>query len=91
MKNPAAVELGKLGGSVKSEKKAKAVRENGKLGGRPGKKEHNWCFMGNDTKGRGDLAYCDLCDTWKWSDGKKFKMKGEKHGEMLASGEITGF
>lgn len=47
--------------------------------------------MGNDTKGRGDLAYCDLCDTWKWSDGKKFKMKGEKHGEMLASGEITGF
>lgn len=35
MKNQAAVELGKLGGSVKSEKKAKAVRENGKKGGRP--------------------------------------------------------
>ena len=33
MKNPAAVALGKL----KSEKKAKAARENGKLGGRPKK------------------------------------------------------
>lgn len=35
MKNKAAQELGKLGGSVKSEKKAAAVRENGKKGGRP--------------------------------------------------------
>lgn len=34
-KNPAAVALGKLGGRVKSEKKAAAVRENGKKGGRP--------------------------------------------------------
>lgn len=89
MKNKSAVVLGKLGGSVKSDKKAKAVRENGKKGGRP--KQHNFCFMGNDTKGRGDLAYCDLCNMWKWSDGKLFKMKPEKHGEMLKSGEITGF
>jgi hypothetical protein len=29
--------LGKLGGSVKSKAKAKAARENGKLGGRPGR------------------------------------------------------
>ena len=35
VKNPAAVALGKLGGAVKSEKKAIAVRENGKKGGRP--------------------------------------------------------
>ena len=35
MKNKAAQELGKLGGSVKSDAKAKAVRENGKKGGRP--------------------------------------------------------
>lgn len=34
-KNPAAVSLGKLGGSAKSERKAKASAENGKLGGRP--------------------------------------------------------
>lgn len=34
-KNPHAVALGKLGGKVKSEKKAHAVRENGKKGGRP--------------------------------------------------------
>lgn len=33
--NQAAVELGKLGGSVKSERKAASSRENGKLGGRP--------------------------------------------------------
>lgn len=38
-KNPAAVALGRLGGSAKSEAKAKAVRENGKLGGRPKKKK----------------------------------------------------
>ena len=34
-KNPAAVALGRMGGKVKSEKKAQAVRENGKRGGRP--------------------------------------------------------
>jgi hypothetical protein len=31
----AAAALGKKGGSVKSERKANAVRENGKKGGRP--------------------------------------------------------
>ncbi len=34
-KNPAAVELGRLGGSVKSDAKTKAARENAKKGGRP--------------------------------------------------------
>jgi hypothetical protein len=34
-KNPAAVALGKLGGKVSTYRKAEAVRENGKLGGRP--------------------------------------------------------
>lgn len=37
MKNKHAQQLGKLGGQVKSEAKAKAVRENGKKGGRPKK------------------------------------------------------
>jgi len=36
-KNPHAVALGRLGGKVSSAKKAKAVRENGKKGGRPKK------------------------------------------------------
>lgn len=36
-KNPAAVSLGKLGGKVKSKKKAQSSRENGKKGGRPKK------------------------------------------------------
>ena len=35
----AAKVLGRKGGSVKSEKKAAAARENGKKGGRPRKKE----------------------------------------------------
>jgi hypothetical protein len=34
-KNPAAVALGRLGGKSTSEAKRKAVRENGKRGGRP--------------------------------------------------------
>jgi hypothetical protein len=34
-----AQEMGKLGGSAKSDKKAAASRENGKKGGRPKKKE----------------------------------------------------
>ena len=37
-KNPAAVALGKLGGSKKSDKKTETARENGKKGGRPKKK-----------------------------------------------------
>ena len=36
-KNKAAQELGRLGGIVKSDKKAKSSRENGKRGGRPKK------------------------------------------------------
>lgn len=34
-KNPNAVALGKLGGSVSSEKKTQASRANGRKGGRP--------------------------------------------------------
>jgi hypothetical protein len=37
MKNPAAVALGKLGGSSKSPAKQESSRKNGKLGGRPKK------------------------------------------------------
>lgn len=36
-----AKELGRKGGSVKSDKKAKASRENGKKGGRPPKEDKN--------------------------------------------------
>ena len=37
VKDQAAIERGRLGGLVKSERKAKAVRRNGKKGGRPKK------------------------------------------------------
>jgi len=40
-KNKNAAALGKLGGKVKSEAKANAVRENGKKGGRPKKQSEN--------------------------------------------------
>ena len=38
MTNRAAQQLGRLGGLARSEAKASAARENGKLGGRPKKK-----------------------------------------------------
>ena len=41
MKNQSAVELGRLGGQAKSERKAKTSVENGKKGGRPRKKVVN--------------------------------------------------
>lgn len=66
----AAAALGKKGGAVKSDKKAAAVRENGKKGGRPRKQlettepltiEHSqglvWEIQGKDTGtiyGRGE-------------------------------------
>jgi hypothetical protein len=40
-KNPAAMELGRLGGSVKSEKKSKSSSANGAKGGRPRKTPTN--------------------------------------------------
>jgi hypothetical protein len=39
-KNPHAVALGREGGKVSSPAKTKAVRENGKKGGRPKKVNH---------------------------------------------------
>lgn len=45
MKNPAAVALGKLGGSSKSSAKRKAARENGAAGGRPCKKPVLWIIQ----------------------------------------------
>jgi hypothetical protein len=60
MKNQAAIELGKLGGSVKSEKKANAVRENGKLGGRPKKSSH--LFIGIETIDH--KRWCEAHDKW---------------------------
>lgn len=47
-KNPAAVALG----SIKSEKKAAAARENGKKGGRPKKVNYKTMYEGLDP---GDL------------------------------------
>jgi hypothetical protein len=38
-KNPAAVSLGRLGGSAKTQAKIAAARSNGKKGGRPRKKK----------------------------------------------------
>ena len=44
----AASALGKLGGSVKSERKTAAARENGKKGGRPVMEMKTWCVLNNE-------------------------------------------
>lgn len=56
------------------------------------KNQHEWGFMGNDTKGRGDLAYCDLCKRWKWifEPKKLFKLSSEAYRKMIDAGEIYG-
>ena len=55
MKNPAAVSLGRLGGKATSEAKRRAVRENGKLGGRP-KKPKRAARLPNNRISRSDDA-----------------------------------
>ena len=52
--------------------------------------KHEFSFMGNDTKGRGDLEYCALCNQWRWSDGLLFKMSTRKYLLMVNSNEVTG-
>ena len=52
MKNPAAQQLGRLGGLAKSKAKTAAVRENGKLGGRPTKKNRS-ARLSNDKLSHG--------------------------------------
>ena len=47
-KNPHAVELGRLGGQAKSDRKTQAVRENGKKGGRPRKPDQASAPRGKD-------------------------------------------
>ena len=44
----AASALGKLGGSVKSERKTAAARENGKKGGRPVMEMKTWYVLNNE-------------------------------------------
>ena len=53
MKNENAVNLGRLGGKSKSEAKAAAARENGKLGGRP-RNEVAFVYTAN-----GQWCHCD--------------------------------
>jgi len=55
----AAKILGKAGGSVRSEKKAKAVRENGKRGGRPLKKRY-YFLSGEGEQGHWESHLCTL-------------------------------
>jgi len=51
-------------GKMKSEKKAKSSRENGKFGGRPAEHEHDY---GVTAKGRLRCMVCDRYKPKKWS------------------------
>ena len=48
--------IGKRGGSSKSERKAKACRKNGKLGGRPKKEKEPILFIRSKPKPKLDAA-----------------------------------
>ncbi len=76
-KNPAAVALGRLGGSVTSEAKASAARENGKKGGARGERH-----------GRSRITWADV---WKmrtlWADGAKQRDIAKQFG--MSAGNVS--
>lgn len=71
-KNPAAVALGRLGGSVKSEAKTIAARANGKKGGRPKEEktmttpetmtDAQLVALRREARTAGDLKQAAMCD-----------------------------
>jgi len=63
----AAKILGKAGGSVRSKKKAAAVRENGKRGGRPRKAQY-FFLSGEGEEGRWESRYCTLPEALKFAE-----------------------
>lgn len=72
MKNKHAQQLGKLGGQVKSEVKAKAVRENGKKGGRPKEIKYK-----DDTR----IVYKCGCANSRLEVPEYWEKKCDKHAE----------
>jgi len=71
----AAKILGKAGGSVRSEKKAAAVRENGKRGGRPLKKRY-YFLSGEGEQGHWESHLCTLPQARRISD--KLRAGGDR-------------
>jgi hypothetical protein len=63
----AAQILGKAGGSVRSESKTKAVRENGKKGGRPQKRQY-FFLSGEGEEGRWESRYCTLPEARRFAE-----------------------
>ena len=96
MKNPEAVALGKMGGSVKSEAKAKSSAANAKLGGRPvvNLPDGRFSVLAHNSQGasNGMVGTAKEINAWLrgWNDPENLSVTvTDENGSIIAS-KTTG-
>jgi hypothetical protein len=84
-KHPAAVALGTLGGRARSEKKAEAVRLNGRLGGRPRKPKEDVTM--NQVKGK--CVPCKVIYVWSGKPRLREALCPECRAELVLTSSLS--